>query len=380
METVKLTPQVLEWAAAQTGSTLSELAHSVSKRAAERIVGGELTTPQALKFAKLAGVPFGYLFLDKPPPARKLAVADFRTLPDAHPLGRDFFEVFDDIEYKQAWYREYLHAVGADPLAFVGRFKGKAPEPRAVAVDMRQVLGLAEDSAAALSSPDEHFALLVSKCEDAGVLVFKNGVVGNNTRRSLSVQEFRGFALSDPVAPVVFINGTDAPAAWVFTLAHELAHIWLGQSGVSDAGSRASNPHERLCNEIAAEFLVPGESLRNMWEGADAQSPEERIELARRRFNVSSLVIARRALALDIISHALYAAFYNNAKKSKKGKGEGGGDFYRTLSTRNSKKFSRRVASLAVRGSMTLREAGRLLNTNPNNVVKFHAKQNALPV
>ena len=380
METVKLTPQVLEWAAAQIGSTLYELAHGISKRAAERIVGGELTTPQVLKFAKIAGVPFGYLFLDTPPPARKLGVADFRTLPDAHPLGRDFFEVFDDIEYKQAWYREYLQSVGADPRAFVGKFKGKAPAARTVAADMREALGIAEDAAAPLNGADEHFTMLVSKCEEAGVLVFKNGVVGNNTRRQLSVQEFRGFALSDPLAPVVFVNGADAPAAWVFTLAHELAHIWLGQSGVSDAAPQASNPHERLCNEIAAEFLVPAEVLGKLWAGAEVQAAADRIELARRHFKVSSLVIARRALALGLISQRVYTAIYEGAKRSKKGTGESGGDFYRTLATRNSKKFSRRVASLAVSGNMTLREAGRLLNTNPNNVVKFHAKRNALPV
>ena len=380
MDTIKLTPQVLEWAAAQIGSTLSELAQGISKRAAERIVGGELTTPQALKFAKIVGVPFGYLFLDKPPPARKLGVADFRTLPDTHPLGRDFFEVFDDIEYKQAWYREYLQSLGAERLAFVGKFRGKPPAARTVAADMRQVLGLAEGAVAVLRNADEHFALLASKCEEAGVLVFKNGVVGNSTRRHLSVQEFRGFALSDPLAPAVFINGADAPAAWVFTLAHELAHIWLGESGVSDAAPQASNPQERLCNEIAAEFLVPAEALRRLWAGAEAQSDADRIELGRRRFKVSSLVIARRALVLEMIPHRLYAVIYESAKKSKKGSGEGGGDFYRTLATRNSKKFSQRVASLAVSGNMTLREAGRLLNTNPNNVVKFHVKQNAIPV
>ena len=95
---------------------------------------------------------------------------------------------------------------------------------------------------------------------------------------------------------------------------------------------------------------------------------------------MSSLVIARGALALGLISQRVYTAIYEGAKRSKKGTGESGGDFYRTLATRNSKKFSRRVASLAVSGNMTLREAGRLLNTNPNNVVKFHAKRNALPL
>jgi len=166
----------------------------------------------------------------------------------------------------------------------------------------------------------------------------------------------------------------------VFTLAHELAHIWLGESGVSDAAPQASHPQERLCNEIAAEFLVQAKALRKLWAGAEAQSRADRIELGRRRFKVRSLVVARRALALEMIPHALIAAIYESAKNSKKGRGKGGGDFYRTLATRNSKKLSQRVANLAVSGNMTLRAAGRLLNTNPNNVVKFHVKQNAIPV
>jgi Zn-dependent peptidase ImmA (M78 family) len=379
-DSVHLSPQVLDWAASQIGSTLEEFANRISKRRASRIVDGMLTSSDAIKFAKATGVPLGYLFLGRPPPPRTLPVADFRTLPEAHPLGRDFFNVFDDIEYKQSWYREYLSAAGAERLPFVGKFKGRTPSAKAVAVDMRQVLAMTESSTALLRTADDHFAMLASKCEGVGVLVFKNSVVGNNTKRPLSVKEFRGFAVADSLAPVIFVNGADAPAAWVFTLAHELAHLWMGDSGVSDVDPSASNADERFCNAVAAEFLVPAARFKEVWASSEGLEASAKIDHARRYFRVSTLVVARRALELALISASAYTAIYKQAVHHAKKRGEGGGSFYRTLAIRNSKKLSQRVASLAVSGSLSLREAGRLLNTNPNNVVKFYAKQNPLSV
>jgi len=378
MDKVDVSREVLDWAASQVGSSLDELAYKVSKRQAEDIARGALTGSQAIKFAQLTGVPLGYLFLKAPPADRTLPVADFRTLPAAYPLGRDFFEVFDDLQYKQAWFREYLLHVNAEPLSFVGKFKGKNPSPGTVAADMRQVLAIEPNTTKVLRSVPDHFKLLSSKCEDARILVFKSGIVGANSNRRLSVDEFRGFVLSDRYAPVVFINGRDAPAAWVFTLAHELAHIWMGDSGVSDVAPKAENDRERFCNQVAAEFLVPEDEFIGAWEESPEQETVDRIQFARKRFRVSALVIARRALEVDLISKKAFFDFYSNEREKAKGKDSDGGDFYNTLPTRNSKRFAKRVASMAVSGEITLREAGRLLNTNPDNVVKFYKKKHAI--
>lgn len=379
MDTIQLSPDVLDWAAAQAGQSLYQCAVKISKASAEKIQGGILTNAQVVKFAKSTGVPLGYLFLDEPPAPRQLPVADFRTVQYAHPLGRDFFETFDDIEFKQSWYREMLLSAGAEPKPFVGRYSGKQrPEHIKVAQDIRATLGFSDSDLATLRNADELFSLLTRKCEAIGILVFKNGVVGNNTRRSLDVGEFRGFALADDIAPVVFVNGADAPAAWVFTLAHELGHIWLGDSGVSDAAPTADNLTERFCNAVAAEVLVPSPAFIDLWHSNKHLHLDDRIDAGRKNFKVSSLVIARRALELKLIDRQDYQQIYEETRRKQKS--GGGGDFYRTLAARNSRKFSYEVANLAMSGSITLGQAGRLLNTNPNNVVKFYAKQNPISV
>jgi len=377
-DALHLSATVLDWAAHQAGSSLRELAERVSTRAAANIERGELTASQAMRFAKEAGVPFGYLFLPEPPAEREpLPIADFRTLPDTQPLSKDFYDVFDDMEFKQAWYREYLLREGAAPLPFVGRFKGQRIKARMVADDIRATLKL-EAGGAAARNADDLYSYLVAKAEAAGVLIFKNGIVGNNTHRPLSVSEFRGFVINDDLAPVVFVNGADAPAAWPFTLMHELAHIWLGESGISDSSPASHNKHEILCNAIAAEVLVPQEQFASAWSAAQG-TVTEKVALLRQQFRVSSLVLVRRALDLRLVPHEVYDAFYQDAPRRSAGKaGEGGGDFYLTLAVRNSKSFSRKVAALATSGGISFREAGQLLNTNPNNVAAFHAKQRAL--
>lgn len=374
VQRLQLSTDVLGWAAAKVGASVEELAQKISKRDPDKIARGELSTAQAIEFSKLAGVPFGYLFLDEPPADRTAPLVDFRTLSHPTPLSKDFFQTYDDIEYKQAWYRQYLENEQADPLPFVGRFT-EGTAPTAIAADIRKTLAISDEEVYSQKSPDDLYAFLALKAEAAGILVFKNSVVGNNTRRSLSVSEFRGFVISDKFAPAIFINGADAPAAWVFTLAHELAHVWLGESGVSDTSPNSQNNHERLCNAVAAELIIPADTFTKLWDEIDG-SDEAKVTFVRRHIKVSALVIARRALELGKVSKVFYESVYTRTRDAAKKAGRA--DFYRTFAVRNSKTFANCVATLAARGAISFREAGNLLNTNPNNVMTYYAQQHPL--
>ena len=124
---------------------------------------------------------------------------------------------------------------------------------------MRDALGWTGEVREELGSWQEALAQLRERAEDVGVLVTISGIVGSNTHRRLDPNEFRGFALVDDYAPLVFVNGADAKSAQVFTLAHELAHLWLGATGLSDAEAESGREfaEERWCNAVAAGLLVP---------------------------------------------------------------------------------------------------------------------------
>ena len=141
------------------------------------------------------------------------------------------------------------------------------------------------------------------------MLVMVSGVVGSNTRRTLDPDEFRGFALADKLAPLVFINGADTKAAQMFTLAHELAHLWLGESALSNVGADSSPVHnvETWCNGVAAELLVPLPELRRELGHGD---PLESVAALARTFKVSTLVILHRILDAGRISRERFQRAY----------------------------------------------------------------------
>ncbi len=263
--------------------------------------------------------------------------------------------------YGQDWYREFARSYGEQPLELVGS-ASLGDDVVATAERIRAALHFDLSERRQTPTWTEALRRCIGQADDAGVLVMVSGVVGSNNRRPLNPQEFRGFALADGLAPVVFINGADSKAAQMFTLAHELAHIWLGQSALSDAQALTTPDEatERWCNQVAAEVLAPLHDIR----AASDTRAELRHELDRlaRRFKVSTLVILRRLHDAGRLSSAeLWAAYEEELERLRSLPKGSGGSFYLTLGARVSKRFGRAVVMSALEGRTAFTESFRLL-------------------
>lgn len=320
------------------------------------------TFKQLESFAKAAHTPFGYLFLPEPP-KEVVPIPDFRTVADTHVRqpSPDLLDTVYLCQQRQDWYRDFARSAGDDRLGFVGSIRVRDDIVRSAGI-IRKALGFDLDARAQLATWAEALRRFIEQADRLGVLVMVSGVVGSNTRRKLNPQEFRGFALADDLAPLVFINGADSKAAQMFTLAHELAHIWLGESALSDAqaSSVPAQAVERWCNQVAAELLVPMEAFN----AAHERGSELRAELDRlaRRFKVSTLVILRRMHDSGSLMGARYWEAYEQelARLHEVANGAGG-DFYRSVGARASKRFARAVVTSALEGRSSFTEAFRLL-------------------
>ncbi len=327
------------------------------------------TLKQIEKFAVDTHAPFGLLFLSEPP-VEDLPIPDMRTMRDAgvDEPSADLLETIYLCQRRQDWYRDEALDSGATPLGFVGSVTLSTPVEE-VATHMRSSLRLDERS---VKSWSDAMTDLIERVESLGVLVMVNGVVGTNTHRPLDPGEFRGFTLADEVAPLIFVNGADTKAAQIFTRVHELAHLWLGHSALSDAvDARDGQAEERWCNQVAAEVLVPPSSLRGEWDGT---YDEDELDRLARRYKVSTLVVLSRLRDIGSLPWGEYMTRYDAERRrvldlmdSQENGGEGG-NYYNTQIRRLGRPFTRAVVSSALEGRTTYRDAYRLLGTAKHSI------------
>jgi len=328
------------------------------------------TVKQLEDFAHRVHVPFGYLFLPKPP-EEKISFPFFRL--GTNPKDKPSLNVYDMIllmQKRQDWLSDYLRDNGYDPLPFVGKYNVES-DYKEIVEDISIHLDLEENKS--FSDWEDRQRYLIQKIEDAGVIVVSNGVVENNTHRSIPVEECRGFVLVDDYAPFLFLNAADAPAAKMFTLIHELAHIWVGKSVGVDLNQMlpADDPIEKLCDKVAAEFLLPEKLFDLAWD------QEQDFQKLSKKLKVSPVVLARRALDRNKISKGEFVGIYKGymAKFSDKKSG-GGGNYYATAKTRVSITFAAHIRQALTSGSLLYRDAYKLTGMKGPTFDKFFEKHN----
>lgn len=359
MARVRVEPELMRWARERANLAVTDLSKKFPKLEAWERGEVQPTFKQLEDFARATHAPFGYLFLPEPPEER-LPIPDFRTIAgfmEERP-SPDLLDTIYAMQRRQAWLSETLMEGEAEELEFVGSAQIE-DEPEAIGREMRRVLGFGDGWAEQIRTWQEAVLELRRVIEGLGVMAVINGVVGNNTHRKLDVEEFRGFALSDAYAPLIFVNGADAKSAQMFTLAHELAHVWLGQEGLSgfEGIFPGGTEIEDWCNRATAEFLVPAAEIRAYWR--EVRHDEEPFQLLARTFKVSPIVVGRRTLDLGLVDREAFFTFYYDYVGQERGRAKGmtGGDFYNNQNTRVGELLAVQVVRAALDGRVGFQEA-----------------------
>lgn len=358
---VDVKPNLFNWALARSGVDNLVLRKSFPKL--DVWITGEVkpTLKQLENFAKATRTPVGYLFLVEPP-EEQIPIPDYRTIAQQQ-IARPSANLLDTIyicQQRQEWYRDYALTNSLQPLEFVGSVDRRASAER-VAQDIRDILSFNLNARYAMRTWEEALRSFIASADEIGIMVMCSGIVLNNTHRKLNPEEFRGFALTDKLAPLVFINGADTKSAQMFTLAHEIAHLWLGETALSsaDIGGDEDQDIERWCNAVAAELLVPLAIFEN--ELRDENLPDALNRLAR-RFKVSTLVILRRMLDSNYLTSGEYATAYAvELARLLALAGGSGGNFYLSQPYKLSKRFARALVASTLEGQTLYRDALRML-------------------
>lgn len=366
---VDINLNIISWAIHRAGYELNTFIEKFPK-VKEWIEGEKKPTVKQLEdFSKKVHLPFGYLFLPEPP-KEKLPIPFFRSNnTQAKTVSINVYDTILLLEQRQDWLKDYLETLEFQKLPFVGKYRNNYNVDEIVK-DIRKTLNLKENWACTFKTWQEAQDYLIEHIEDNGIITVFNGIVENNTHRPIPVDECRGFVLVDEIAPFMFVNNADYKSAQMFTIVHELAHIWTGYSAGFDFRKLepADDPIEILCDKVAAEFLVPEKTFNMIWK----EKPS--IKYLSKYFKVSEIVVARRALDTNKITKSQFFQFYedySNREFQKKQAQGNGGDFYATSKKRLSVTFASHVNNALKSGKLLHRDAYKLTSLKGDTFQTF---------
>ena len=376
MQRVQVSPDVIDWVFKRTGKSPEhhEAPQWIKDAAKWKAADSPPTLKQLIDFARKAHVPIDYLFAPKPPSPAQLPLPDMRTVESeeiAEP-SLELLEVVHLCQWRQEWYKDYLSRVSNLHCAFVGSASLQDSESE-IASNMRNLLTLGSISAQGRKW-EEQLKELTRKAEEIGVLVMRMSMI-RSPHRKLDPAEFRGFALADDKAPLVFINGADGIGAQAFTFAHEFAHLMLGETALSGSRRPTEDHHEieKWCNQVAAEFLVPATDFQEQYD--PARELDDQIPDLANRYKVSSLVILIRLKTLGHIGNQAFQQRYDAEKKRiaawLANRGGGGKGTTRSRQINEASASLCRAAISSIReGTLTFRQACDLLNVTKTSALE----------
>ena len=379
MNYVSVKPSILRWAKKRSGQNVHILYKKFPKLKSWETGKEKPTLKQLEKFSKTVHAPIGYLLLDKPP-VEEIPIPDFRRMPDVNQKdpSPNLLDIIYICQRRQDWYKNYMRSMKEESLKFIGSVKPLGSNIFKTAEHIRRILKFNIEERKNLPTWTDALNRLITQVNSAGILVMVNGVVGNNTHRKLDPKEFRGFALSDPLAPLIFINGADTKAAQMFTIAHELAHLWINQTAVSNAQALAVPNHqiENWCNKVAAELLVPIDIIQQLYDSEKIKHNfSNEIQHLAKYFKVSSLVILRRIYDMKKLTVKEFSALYEKELKKLKDilrnkNNKDGGNFFPTLKIRVNPCFAKALISHTLEGHTSFKESFQLLNIKKMSTFK----------
>lgn len=260
------------------------------------------------------------------------------------------------MQRQQAWMKDYqVDKEGLTEFKFHNVVK-KNMIPSQAAKLILNLLGKLENQNL---SQDEFFNYLREKISSLGIMVMQNGVVGKNTHRKLDVTEFRAFALSDELVPLIFINAVDSQTAKVFSLAHELVHILLGENEVLNVSALEQVKKERWINLVTENVLMPEAKFKEVYQNSI------NLELTARKFYVSLAVAAIRAKNLELISQQeTNEILVDNQYDSEKQKVSSGGNYYNNVISRLDPRYANAVINSEAAGELPTNDAAEMLGVS----------------
>ena len=295
---VNIQPAIISWALSQTSE--EKLGTKLVDNIKHWLDGTKSPTFNQIEdFSKKSHIPLGYFFLQTPP-IEQISLLEYRTL-DSIQLtnpSRNLIDTIHDMEAVQEWMVNYRKEWNYDTISIVGSLKG-ITDISVIADTIRKDLGLNIEWYKDCGNPSEAFNKVRGLLEECGIVVMMNGIVGKNTHRALDVNEFRAFAMVNEWAPLIFINGADSAGGRLFSLFHELVHLWIGENDLYNDTKYSANgikPIEVTCNAVAGALMVPKTVFLEKWSNNTNDDIHEKIKELARMFRCSSSVIARRAL------------------------------------------------------------------------------------